>query len=970
MMIGNAGGGRMVAASLLILVMFPALLTAEPGAALRDKYNASPASREDVVVFDAGSIPRYADFSKSYPAEFSEEPGAVVELTGHNLAAGSSEDSFLDWERGRDFFEWTFTIADAGYYKIDIEYLIEGGSGASAQREMSINGEFPFEEIGNIFFHRRWVEAGLVRQNTIGDDVSPRQIQQPLWQTVTVRDGFGYYPEPLHFYFSEGEHTIGMRYIAEPMKIRRIILRSAENIPSYSEVKKEYDRKGYLPVKQHFTLQAEDTSWKTDPTLRRIAIQDPAAVPYENGYRRLNGIGSGRWRRGGQTIAWNLDVPETGLYAIGLKVGQWWGEGLPSHRRIEINGAVPFKEFGDYVFVYNREFRNEILSSPEGEPYLVYLTEGRHTLSMSVQVGRLQEISKDLKANALLLSSMLRKIVMITGQEPDVNFSYELDKNIPGLMDDMASLKESMDKQIDLLVSMSDRRPVAANNFAMLSDLFAELIADPDSIPRKMNDLENAQKNIGTWMTDLLSQPLTIDYFMIGDPGMDMPRARSNFFQRLFASVSNFFRSFVKDYDNVGGLVEAGSADRSIDVWIARGKEWAELTKELADETFTKDTGIAINLNVLPPSQLNAGQVNALLLAILSGNAPDVALGTNSQSPVEFAVRGAAYDLRTFPDYEETVQNFLPGVMTPYHFNGGTYGLPETMDFTVLIYRNDIFAELGLSVPDTWEDVYKNMLPILRENGMDFSYPRGAAAFLPFLYQMNGTFYKDMGRKSGLDSPEAFQAFKTWTELYTNYKVPVQADFYNRMRTGTMPIGVGNYYTYILLSTAAPELKGRWDIAPMPGIRNAEGEVERWAGGMSTASIILNQSSKKEDSWEFMKWWSSEPVQAQFGREVEALMGVEARWNTANVKAFKALPWEPEHISVIDHQWDYYREQPYVLGGYFTMRHVDNAWNRVVMGTMGVRDSLEKAVKDINRELKVKQEEFNYIPTEFLEEIE
>ena len=49
---------------------------------------------------------------------------------------------------------------------------------------------------------------------------------------------------------------------------------------------------------------------------------------------------------------------------------------------------------------------------------------------------------------------------------------------------------------------------------------------------------------------------------------------------------------------------------------------------------------------------------------------------------------------------------------------------------------------------------------------------------------------------------------------------------------------------------------------------------------------------------------------------------------------------------------------PIVLGGYFTGRHIVNAWNRVVMSNVLVRDSLEKAVKDINRELRQKQEEY------------
>lgn len=98
----------------------------------------------------------------------------------------------------------------------------------------------------------------------------------------------------------------------------------------------------------------------------------------------------------------------------------------------------------------------------------------------------------------------------------------------------------------------------------------------------------------------------------------------------------------------------------------------------------------------------------------------------------------------------------------------------------------------------------------------------------------------------------------------------------------------------------------------------------------------------------------------KFGRELEALMGVQARWNTANIYAFTKLPWNKQHLKVIQEQWEWATEMPVVLGGYFTGRHTSNAWNRVVLGEMNVRDSLELAIKDINRELISKQVEYGF----------
>ena len=90
-------------------------------------------------------------------------------------------------------------------------------------------------------------------------------------------------------------------------------------------------------------------------------------------------------------------------------------------------------------------------------------------------------------------------------------------------------------------------------------------------------------------------------------------------------------------------------------------------------------------------------------------------------------------------------------------------------------------------------------------------------------------------------------------------------------------------------------------------------------------------------------------------------MGAEARWNTANKEAFLELSWNDEDIEVIQEQWKWAKETPTVLGGYFTARHLTNAWTTVVVSGGDPMDAIEQAVKDINRELRMKQEEYGVI---------
>ncbi|WP_091222469.1 extracellular solute-binding protein [Paenibacillus sp. BC26] len=878
--------------------------------------------------------------------------------------------SALVWEKDTEWLEWTIEVPEDGLYNLAASYYPLVGKRLPIQRELLIDGQSPFREAQRIYFTRNWMDQGNPLQNNQGDDVRPKQIEKPIWMETAITDGNGLYSEPFQFYFGAGKHVIRMNYLVEAMALDEIRVKSPEQLPGYHEVEQAYETQGLEPVQQvNVKVQAENNPMKSDPTIRRESNGDPLMEPAGNGTKLLNAFGDWRWRKGGQKASWTFSVPKDGLYKIGMKFGQWWGDGLPSYRQILIDGKVPFQELAEYPFSYSRNWRIETLHKDnedgEAQPMLMHLKAGEHTITMVAVVGPYQSIVENLTADTQKLSDLYRRIIMVTGPTPDPNFEYELGKKIPKLVEDLKTIADDLLVQMDALNAISEKEPSTVNSLRMMNHTFEKMINNPDSIPRQISELSNSQTNLSTLLMGLQNVPLVLDYLLVSSPDTKYPKVKSNFLQKSVSTLKNFIASFTKDYTGVGNVYDkdqpAQETGTVIEVWVSRGKEWAEIMKEMAEEEFTPKTGIHINVNTLPAGQLNSGSVNTLLLAASSGKAPDVATGVDSHLPVEFAIRDAAVDLSQFPDYEEVSKRFLPGSLIPFRYNGGNYALPETQDFNVLVYRKDILKELGVNVPQTWDETYA-MLPILQQNGMQMYYPISSLGFMPFLYQNGGEFYQANGAKSALDSPEAFQAFTEWTELYTNYKFPVAANFFNRFRTGEMPIGIADYLTYVLLSTAAPELIGRWGVAPSPGHVNQEGKIDRTSGGVAQSVAIFKQSKHQKEAWEFLKWWTSKDSQVQFAQELEALLGVEARWNTANMEAFSQLPWPEDDLKALTEQLKYYKEQPYVLGGYFTPRNIDNAWNRVVLGGMNIRESLEQGVKDINKELRAKQKEFGFTP--------
>lgn len=865
---------------------------------------------------------------------------------------GDKREEALLWTEKTDWIEWTFDVPESGFYELELTYYPVEGSRTAIERSVSLDGAFPFNEAQRLTMPRHWGDKGTVTVNNQGDDVRPKQAEVPRWETVRLTDGEGKYAEPLRFYAERGKRAIRMDRIREPVALAAVALVSPEPVPSYAELKKRYEANGLAPAKtEPVKVQAERTAYKTDPSLRMETNSDPRVEPKADGYQRLNTMGGWRWRKGGQQIVWTFDVPETGLYRIGLKAGQWWGDGLPVYRRIEIDGTVPFRELSEYKFAYGRDWRLETLGDGSGE-YEFALSKGTHTIRMTVQVGPYGEIVDSLNGTIRGIADLLRSIQMVTGSTPDPNYRYELEKRIPGLLGDVNKIGDELEGQMEKLRALTGRSPAIVHGLAGVRDQFRGMAANPDRIPGQLEELAASQTKLGSWLLGLGDSPLALDYFWIAPAGAGKPVVRSNVWQRSVVMFKNFWRSFTKNYDQIGNTPDGSQT--SIDVWVGNGREWAQLVKELADESFTPQSGIAVNVNTIPAGQLGVGHVNTLLLALSSGEAPDAAIGVDGTLPAEFAFRDAVVNLNRFDDYREAASWFLPGALIPFRYNGGDYALPETQDFNVLFYRKDLLAELGLGIPETWDDLL-SMLPALQRGGMDAYVP---STIDPFLYQQGGSFYNADGSESGLSTPEAYQAFKKWTDLYTNNGVPIQADFFSRMRADKMPIGLAGYQMYVQLSTAAPELAGRWAIAPAPGTRRADGTIDRTSGGGLKASLIFKQSNRQAESWAFLKWWMSRETQAQFGRELESLLGVEARWNTANVAAFRELPWRKEDLAAFEEQWKWFREQPVVLGGYFTGRHLGNAWNRVVLSGQNPRESLEEAVKEIDKELRLKRQEY------------
>jgi ABC-type glycerol-3-phosphate transport system substrate-binding protein len=893
----------------------------------------------------------------SYHSSQGAQLEALKELDG--------EEDVLAWTNGDGWVEYRVRIHQAGSYAIGLRYYQLPAKGMSIEMGLEIDGAFPFTDAEAIVLNRIWRDAEAPRRDPYGNDILPAQEEAPAWQTADFMDTQGFYNQVYPFYLSEGEHVLRLHLNREALAIKELLIHPRSRPPAYRDVLKAWKSAGAeaAPAGTLVKVQAERSFLKSDsslvPTYDR---SEPASEPFSPAKVWLNTIGQWNWKTPGSWISWKVDVPADGLYQLHFKARQNFQRGMTVSRHLLVDGKPPYAEARDIEFPYSLDWSlRTVMAGGEGgrgEPALVYLEKGSHEIRLEASLGRLASILSDVDEYAYQINGLYRKFVMIMGAEPDIYRDYDLEKEIPGLKDFLVNMSVKLNQSADQFEAVSGQRGTEAATLRTTAIKLRDFAKRPETIPRRMKSFSDNINGLAAWIIYRREQPLEMDYLLLSGPGTRLPKPRAGALTRLVSGIKAFLASFTEDYTSISAKAGGRGA---ISVWAGTGRDQAQVIMDMINDYFTPETGVRVNLSLVQ---------GGLVEATLAGRGPDICLQVARGQPVNLAARGALAELSGFPGYTEVEDRFAEGAMLPYSYRGGVYGLPITQSFYMMFYRKDVFRELGLEPPRTWEDVYR-LIPELQRNNMEVGLPiqtidaqelidagMGARNLFPtLLVQNQGSFYSEDFSKSGLDSAEAVKAFSMWTDFYTRYGFILKYTFSERFRTGQMPIGIAPYTLYNLLSVSAPEIRNEWAMLPIPGMLRADGSLDRSETASGSACVMFSKAKDKDACWKFMEWWTRPEVQYRYARQLEILMGPAARLDTANLETFDMLPWSRREAANIKEQWRHVKEIPEVPGGYLLVRAVDMAFNKVYYDNYNPREILAYYNVMVNEEIRRKRKE-------------
>ncbi|MCQ2448816.1 MAG: extracellular solute-binding protein [Clostridia bacterium] len=858
--------------------------------------------------------------------------------------------------------EYGFSVPEAGVYNVELEYFAIPGKMKDVVFSLMIDGKFPFGEAEKISVSRVYKDASGIKRDQYGNDLRPSQAEVGRWNSERLCNKDGYYDSAYAFYFDKaGEHTVTVSYFEESMVIGALSLQPITELPSYAEYSKGAKAADSVLAVYEAEKSYEKSSSMLYPTYDRSG---PAVSPSHYSRIRDNTIGQSNWAQQGQWISWQIEAPQDGWYEISLKARQNYQNGVNSYRTLSIDGEVPFAEVENISFPYDLNWYMKELKDKNGKPYLFHLTKGPHELRLSVAAGPMGMALKNLSDSVLQLNSIYRSIIMVTGTTPDKYRTYYLEEAVPDLLENMRSVRNQLDALYKTIEKINGTGGSQASVVYEMIVMLDQFLKKPLSISARVAAFKDKIESLGSLILTLSEQPLELDYITLSSK-KELPSVKAGFWPSLSYGCKGFFASFVEDYNSVGSAAGNGKTNSKITVWISNGRDQAQILKNLIDNKFTPETGIGVSLSVVSTAAGTAS--SPLVQATLAGKGPDVALFTPKDTPINLAMRGALYDLSENKDFKEVYDRFYPSAWIPYEYCGGTYAVPETQNYDMLFYREDILAELGIAVPQTWDDFYtdiellqKNHLEVgvLETNALNAGISSGISFFEKQLLQNGGSYYTEDLRKTAFDKTVAYEAFEAWTELYAKYGLDRSFDFFNRFRTGEMPIGIMSYVTYNQLYAAAPEIRGLWKMAPIPGVMQADGTIDRTETAAGTAAVILKDSKVKDAAWQFLKWWVSAETQSAYGVELEASLGVAARYDTANVQAFDDIGWNDAEKAVLCSQWQQVTDIPQIPGNYFIARCLTNAFRIVIDEEVNPVRALNIYNKDMNAEITRKRKEF------------
>lgn len=254
--------------------------------------------------------------------------------------------------------------------------------------------------------------------------------------------------------------------------------------------------------------------------------------------------------------------------------------------------------------------------------------------------------------------------------------------------------------------------------------------------------------------------------------------------------------------------------------------------------------------------------ITKTLTAHRAGNAPDLVQAEYQALPV-LITNGVAADLTSLADGIKS--EFSEGAWALTSFGGKTYGIPQDVGPMMLYYREDLFQQLGLTVPKTWDEFADVARQVRQKDPKRYlaTFSSGDPGWFAGLAEQAGANWwaNDNGTWTvSINDAATKKVASFWGEL-VNADIlsgkPMYTPEWNKAMTdGTLLAWPSAIWGAGVLEGVAPSTKGKWRMVPLPQWDAAAPATGYWGG---SATAITSKSTQRAQAEKFVRWLNTDP---------------------------------------------------------------------------------------------------------------
>ena len=299
-------------------------------------------------------------------------------------------------------------------------------------------------------------------------------------------------------------------------------------------------------------------------------------------------------------------------------------------------------------------------------------------------------------------------------------------------------------------------------------------------------------------------------------------------------------------------------------VWFSDGVE-GEVLRDIIDDYQEENPNVEFNIIEVPYNELNT----KIKTMVAGGNPPDLARVSN---PGELSSALLNLNESIGQDY---LDNFVESTHPYVMVDGKMLAVPIDVTANGIIYNKDYFEAAGIDVPDTeeelddlwtWEEWADALEKVVEESNARYglAYDYSPHRWSTLLYQAGGSFFSKDWSEVTINSPEGERAVEFFVELHDRNIIPE-----------SIWLGGENPNTLFRSGLTAMHFAGNWMLTNYrDNIENFDWGVAYMPKGKIRSSVVggkfvagFKDSDNKEASVDFLKYFSSQDVNAKFCEE-------------------------------------------------------------------------------------------------------